>query len=244
MSEKRDQTAFERQMSDVVRQKLESGELVVIELGGEVFIGTPEEAATEAEKAERILKNHGFDRTPTTDRPTFWRWFFLGINGQKSGLAFFVDRWLVLHAFVGVGVALLLPLEIGNVASAVLLPISGALVGLSFAWIGAAYTILQSREFEQLAKHNPGGLEVYAYQYQSAILVVLVTISAWGFAATGILDRTCPWACPGWLYTGTVATIFFLSSMALRECWQVVGLTQQVLIFRAKAARIARESEG
>lgn len=54
MSGKHDQTAFERQMSDVVRQKLESGELVAIHVDGALFIGTPDEAAEIADGARAV----------------------------------------------------------------------------------------------------------------------------------------------------------------------------------------------
>lgn len=141
-----------------------------------------------------------------------------------------MDRWLLLHTAVGVALSLLLPMSLQSAAQAVLLPLAGIFIGLSFAWVGNAQAILQSNELELLYEQHPGGFENYAYSFQSAILAILITLIAWSFAALGILDAQCLWTCPLWSYQAATAFLFFLASLSLRECWHVVMGAQLLLL--------------
>ena len=101
---------------------------------------------------------------------------------------------------------------------------------MSFAWVGTAQAILQGTDADPIIDQHEGGAENYVYTFQLAILVILVAMVAWGVAATGVLERTCFWSCPSWLFPATVATLFALASLTIRECWQVVVGAQLLLL--------------
>lgn len=139
---------------------------------------------------------------------------------------------------MGVTFAAILPGSVAAAAQTVLFPLAGIFVGLSFAWVGNAQAVLQSTEIERLIKENPGGVEAYAYTFQSAILAILVTLVAWGLAALGVFDQPCGWECPGWMYPATVAGLFALASLTVRECWHVVMGAQLLLLSQRYLARL------
>lgn len=159
----------------------------------------------------------------------FWPWF-LGGSGFRGNWRAFLDRWLIVHAVVGVVAAWLVPVPLAEAAKSVLLPLAGVFVGMSFAWIGNALAILQSDELARLVDVSDGGIEDYVHPYQSAILAILVTLVAWGLAALGVFDRSCSWNCPPQIYFAVSASLFALASITLRECWHVVSAAQMLLL--------------
>lgn len=166
----------------------------------------------------------------TEERPlSYWRWLFRGRNG-KSGWKKHIDRWLILHIGVGLASTVFLHGSLIEPAKTVLLPLSSVFVGMSFAWVGNAQAILQGSETEPLYKQHPGGFENYAYTFQSAILVILITLVTWGIAAMGIFDESCRLLCVRWGYDLVKGVLFFLASLSLRECWHVVMGAQLLLL--------------
>src|ERR1700720_2988439 len=103
-------------------------------------------------------------------------WLLRG-SGGKPGYRAVINQWLVLHITVGPLIAYFLPTDLSTAASAVLLPLAGVLVGLSFAWTGAAYAILTSKEIRRLGRYNPGGVDEYIFLYETSILVLLITLA-------------------------------------------------------------------
>jgi hypothetical protein len=170
--------------------------------------------------------------------PRFWRWFFRGTRGKPPGWRKFLDRWLGVHAVIGVAAAMLLPVTLSEAAKSVLLPLAGILVGMSFAWVGSAQAIVQTVEIEKLADAQGGGIENYVFTFQSAILAILVTLCLWGLAGLGVFDQPCPWPCPAWLYPAARGLLFFIASLTLRECWQVVMGAQMLLLAQRKIAKL------
>lgn len=161
----------------------------------------------------------------------YWPWLFWG-DKQKPGIYKFWDRWLAAHLLAGLALALLLPIGLKEASSAFLLPLASIFIGLAFAWGGNAQALLQTEEIEELSTHHDGGIENYVYTYQTAILVILVTLVLWGFAGIGIYDSLFA-CCP----TGIFATkvfLFFMASLTLRECWHVVLGSQFLLIARKR----------
>lgn len=154
----------------------------------------------------------------------FWRWFFVGLKA-RSGLARLANWWLLLHLAVGFSLAYLVTPSktTADIAITFLLPLASILVGLSFAWAGNAQAILQTEELETLSKQLPDGIEGYLYNFQSAILIILVTMTLWGLAAIGLFA--------GCEYTAKII-LFALASMTLRECWHVVLASQIMILAR------------
>lgn len=171
---------------------------------------------------------------------SYWHWLFFG-SGAGPGLRRFLDWWLVLHLAVGAVLACLLPMTLQNTGIGLLLPIAGVFVGLTFAWGGNAQALLQSDELSRLSSFRDGGYEEYLYTYQSAVLLILITLCCWAVAGLGILDRVWPTSALILQYKMLAGFLFFLSSITVRECWQVVMGSQAMLLARFL---IRRHDEG
>ena len=190
-------------------------------------------ASTPEKTVSRSLSGSGA-RTPVSvaaiERPlSYWRWFFVG-REKAAGWKKFINWWLLAHVAVGVAGALVIKGSVVQSAQTVLLPLAGVFVGMSFAWVGNIQGILQSEEAEKLYSAHPGGAENYAYTFQSAILVVLIAISLWGVAGLGVFDQHCWWNCSARPYAILKFWLFFLISLAIRECWHVVLGAQLLLL--------------
>jgi hypothetical protein len=164
---------------------------------------------------------------------SFWRWLIRG-SGSTPGLRRFLDLWAFLHFNIGVVLAWAVKIDLSTCASSVLLPLAGILVGLSFAWAGNAQALLQSAEIEELSKHHPGGYVEYVFTYQLAILAILFTMVSWGLAGLRVFDDKWPTGAHPLQYFVLKAFLFAISSLTLRECWQIVLSAQWMLILRKR----------
>lgn len=164
---------------------------------------------------------------------SFWRWFFRG-SGAGPGIRRFVDWWLIVHTSVGCIFALILPITLEKSGTSLLLPLAGIFIGLSFAWGGNAQALLQSPEITRLSAHRRGGYEEYLYAYQSAVLLILVSLCLWAIAGLGIFDNIWPACTTSIEYKIVAGVLFFSASMTLRECWHVVLGAQSMLLARFK----------
>lgn len=133
--------------------------------------------------------------------------------------------------------AFLVRITLSEAAKAVLLPLAGVLVGMSFAWVGNALAIAQSAEIEALAANNPSGYETYVHTFQAAILMVLGCLVAWGLAALGVFDEPCWWECSDRPYLVAESLLYAFASFAVRECWHVVMDAQLMLLFQRAVKR-------
>lgn len=165
---------------------------------------------------------------------SYWQWLS-GRNGRRAGLRRFWNWYLALHLGVGVVIATLVPLSVKEAANTVLIPLASLIVGLCFAWGGNAIALLQTAEIEELAEHHEGGAEEYVFVYQTAILVVMIAIAAWGLGGLGAFTEN-PLALAAWFapYKQTSGflvkvALYSWSSLALRECWHVVLGVQYML---------------
>ena len=173
---------------------------------------------------------------------SFWKWFIAG-SGAQPGFRRVINRWILIHLGVGVSMAASIPIDLQSAASAVLLPLAGVLVGLSFAWAGNAQALLQTGEIESLSEHHPGGFVEYVYFYSLAILCILITLSIWGLAGLKIFDAVWPTSSHAKTYFGIKLILFTLSSLTLRECWHIVLAAQWMLLTRREIIRRRSKSE-
>jgi len=126
-------------------------------------------------------------------KPTFrikwdyWRWLFLGLT-SKPGVLKFVDWWLPFHVFVATQLAIRLDDSIKDQATTIVLPLAGALVGLTFAWSGNAQALMQADSLNKMFSKHSDGLKNYLYTFQTAVLCVLVDLVGWGLAGLGLFD--------------------------------------------------------
>ena len=117
-------------------------------------------------------------------------------------------------------------------AKAVLLPLAGILIGLSFAWAGNAQALMQSKEIEDLSEHHEGGFVEYVFTYQTAILAILFTLVFWGLAGLNVFDKWLPKDDYPKIYFVIKTMLFTLSSLTIRECWHVVMGAQWMLLIQ------------
>lgn len=173
--------------------------------------------------------------------PTFWRWFLRGLGGPP-GYRSVLNVWLLLHLAVGLALTLSVPLSLRDAANSVLLPLTGIFIGLSFAWGGNAQALLQTEEVEEFTAYHPEGAAHYVFTFQAAIVVILVTLGAWGLAGLGIPDRCLPLRDGNIAYRLLSIVMYGLTSLTVRECWHVVLGAQALLLIRQKIRQRDRDS--
>jgi len=161
---------------------------------------------------------------------SYWRWFLRG-SGDKPGYRRLLNWWAVLHLFIGIALAKLVKMDLKTCGNTVLFPLASIFIGLTFAWAGNAMVLMQTREIDELGDYHRGGFVEYVFVFQTAILVILVTLVMWGLAGLQIFDNQWPQVCSPWYYV--IKTILFaFSSLTLRECWHVVLGAQWMLIIQ------------
>lgn len=174
----------------------------------------------------------------------FWKWFFQGNTAPNSkyfeqsttkrpGILAYWDWWLVFHVIVGIFLMLVVPIKISEAAKSILLPLAGIFIGLTFAWGGNAVSLMQSEEIDELANYRPGGLKQYVFKFQAAILFLLVTIIAWGLAGLNVFEPLYSKFQLNIAYNTIEASLYFLISLALRDCWHVVMGAQSMILLRS-----------
>lgn len=122
---------------------------------------------------------------------SYWSWFFKG-DGAKPGYKRVINRFLLVHLLIGFIISLLVNLKLYVCASTVLLPLAGIFIGLSFAWVQNAQSLLQSKAIIKMTKHHEGGFNEYVFSFQTSILVILIALIGWGFAGLQIFDELWP----------------------------------------------------
>lgn len=171
---------------------------------------------------------------------SYWRWFFHG-SGDGPGIRRFLDWWLLVHFLVGGLSAFFLPITLEQAGTSLLLPLAGIFIGLSFAWGGNAQALIKSPEITLLTTFRKGGYEEYLYTYQSAVLLILVSLCLWAIAGLGVFDKVWPVSRTSIAYKFVAWVLFVFASMTLRECWHVVLGAQSMLLARFK---IKENSDG
>ena len=169
----------------------------------------------------------------------FWKWLFLGLK-DKPGISNFLNWILLLHIGVGLFLATFIDVSLYEAAKTVLLPLAGIFIGLSFAWAGNAQAMLKESEIERFADFHRDGIRTYVYTFQLAILVILLTLIAWGLA--GLKFFELPVFSNSCVKYGIEAMLYFLASLTMRECWHVV-IGSQILILSRYHVRKVRRSK-
>ncbi len=172
--------------------------------------------------------------------PSYWVWFLRGTGG-RAGWRRLADGWLLAHLAVGGVLSFLVTVKHADAAQSVLLPLAGVFIGMSFAWVGNAQALVQSDEIEQLARASEDGYETYVYTFQTAVLVMLVTLAGWGLAGLEVFEGPCLITCPSWAYKAAGVMLYGAASLTIRECWHVV-LGAQLLLLAQRAIRRIRKT--
>jgi hypothetical protein len=172
-------------------------------------------------------------------RLSFWLWFW------RDGLKRFLDRWLVVHLLVGIALGFVVPGPLSQAASIALIPLASVLIGMTFAWAGNALALLQTKELQQIGDDERGKrFQDWVFTYQGAVLLTLVVVIVWGLLALRIADSLpVLHLAPGPVRLGGRTTVFFLSALAVRECWHVVVGTQAMLLARDTIQRAQKSCQ-
>ncbi len=166
------------------------------------------------------LKNNS--NSQEVDLFKYWKWFF------TSGYKKILNRWLFLHLLISIPLSFIIPVSLNEAAKSVLLPLAGIFVGLSFAWSGNALALFQSPEIRKLASNKKGGYKDYLYTFQTAVLIIIITLVLWSIAGLSIIDH---YICQNTIsYFCIKVLLICFSSLTLRECWQVVLAVQWLLL--------------
>ena len=128
--------------------------------------------------------------------------------------------------------AALVRVPIQEASQTILLPLAGIFVGLSFAWAANAQALLSEPEIEKLSEYLPDGISTYIFTFQLAILVILVTLVAWGLAGLGIFEAKI--FCANRMRFSIEWALYFLASLTIRECWHVVLGSQSLVLAQNK----------
>ena len=147
------------------------------------------------------------------------------------------NLWIIIHISIGVLLAIFIPSDLESAANTVLLPLAGIFIGLTFAWAGNAQALLQSKEISDLTKQHSGGLEEYVYTFQTAILVIMITMVLWGLAGLKAFSHEVLVEC-NWPIFIIKVILYCLSSLTLRECWHVVLGSQYLLLAHEKIKEV------
>lgn len=170
----------------------------------------------------------------------FWKWFFLGLSDRSGLQTLFIDRWCIIHIAIGFISAWYIEVCIHDAAQTVLLPLAGIFIGLSFAWAGNTQALLQQKEIREFFLYLPDKIEAHLYTFQLAILVILVTLCAWGLA--GLKVFLLPIFQTPCIQLLIETCLYFLASLTLRECWNVV-YGSQILIFVSHRAQEEKDKK-
>lgn len=176
-----------------------------------------------------------------SDYTGYWNWFISG-SGAKPGYRRIINLWIIFHIGVGVLISFIVQANLDIAANTVLLPLVGIFIGFSFAWATIAQALMQSNEIDLLVKHHEGGLAEYIYLYQTAVLVIFITLILWGFAGLSVFDKLWPTTKQCITYTIFKTLLFAFCSMSLRECWHVIDNTHRLLLAK-KVLRKAIEQK-
>jgi sterol desaturase/sphingolipid hydroxylase (fatty acid hydroxylase superfamily) len=159
---------------------------------------------------------------------TYWYWLFTN-KKDFQGYKKIFNKWLWLHFSIGVLLTMTVPLSLSQASNTVLLPLAGVFIGLSFAWAGNAQALLESKEIYEFSKNRKSGLLEYMYTFQTAILVIIVTLVLWGLAGLHLFDEKWLKINMPYLYYIIKTLLYFMSSLTLRECCHVVLGSQYLL---------------
>ncbi|MDL2313828.1 hypothetical protein LJC36_02480 [Desulfovibrio sp. OttesenSCG-928-C14] len=151
----------------------------------------------------------------------FWTWLFKGIGDSPPGVFKLFNRWLWLHLIVAIFLCALTGDDISETSKSIVLPASGILLGITFAWSGNITSLLSAKEISELAEITKGKMSEYVYSVQLSILIVFATCIFWIFSAFGLMNN--------FIFK---ALLFFISSISVRECWQTILFAQYLTITR------------
>lgn len=171
---------------------------------------------------------------------SFWSWLILKDRDGDRGISNIVDRWIVLHIFVGVAAGLCFDVDPRDLATKIALPGAAILVGLSFAWAGRSASLFQDKGFSEFIILDGAPIEGYIYSFQLAILVVLSFIGVVAVIYLGGIFPSTNYADIDSMINRSI--IVSCGSISVRECWGTILFVNKLTIqyYAVREAEITR----
>lgn len=160
---------------------------------------------------------------------SYWAWFFDKDDGCP-GVKVLLNRWALVSLIVGGALAYFVTKPVAEVSQQVLLPMIGVLVGLTFAWGGNAQALIQTEEIRLISKLEKGSTKYFVGYYQTAILLILISLASWMFASFDV--RVSYGERFLWVPNFLEALLYALTFMTFIECWAVVDSARKLLLAR------------
>lgn len=164
--------------------------------------------------------------------PTFWKWLLGPHESGGFNITTVFDGWLFFHASIALILLFLLRVTPYEFAAKALFPAASILVGMAVAWTSRAATILQDKNFKSkmISEKNP--IENYVYSYQFSLLIIISCVVFVSIMASGGINFK--FINPNLAYNVSGFSMYFLLSMSIRECWQVINFSSMLSLLSDK----------
>ncbi|MEC3911810.1 hypothetical protein U5A82_15435 [Sphingobium sp. CR2-8] len=166
---------------------------------------------------------------------TFWKWLQAGAGKAPAGCRNIVNLWLALHALVALAATYFVATDPFSFASKALFPASSVLIGMSMAWTTRASTVLQTKDLRDALFNDERPAEDYVYGFQLSILIVMIMVGYVAVMAGGGLRITVLGR--HWDHLVSGYCMYFIISLALRECWGVVNFTNMLSMLEYRRSK-------
>lgn len=166
----------------------------------------------------------------------FWEWLSGSPRVENPGYKRVINQWLFFHLFVAFTLTLLTSGPISDIAKILIIPLSGSLIGITFAWSGNISSLLMSKELSDLTTEDEEKFYDFVYTFQLAALVIIVSTCLWAINALGFVDKANPT-----IKIITLLILYTATSCAIREGWNVIIGVSSLTIVRFKVRRMNEE---
>ena len=180
----------------------------------------------------------------------FWLWFLKGklTNQNKTSEDKFIsitpgykkiyNKWILFHLLIGLFITFFSKETVERSSMTIMLPLSSALIGITFAWAGNISSILLEPHLKHRIQIRKSKIDDYVFTFQLAALVILTTLCLWGLAGIGVHPSSdLP-------FLSSLFKIFLFSmiSLSLREGWHVIYGVSALTIVRGQIPDIKKKS--
>lgn len=173
---------------------------------------------------------------------TFGRWLWAGSGGRR-GISRVVNFWMLLHLLVGSLIALAISAPLSRTSQSCLLPAFSILIGLTFAWIGNAQGLLQTKAIRLLGKETQGGLIDFIFAYQLNVLILLVAISIFAIASLSPFEQLKLPVFHPKIYFSAKALFYSTASLTVGTAWSTINGSHALLRAAATIEDALADSE-
>jgi hypothetical protein len=163
-------------------------------------------------------------------QPSFWFWFHYG-NGGKPGWRHLVSESSIIDIFIGLLLGVFLTVDLSDASKTILFPVASIFVGVAVAWASNSQSILLSDEVQELAQRNKGGFPEYIYPFQLGTSIMIMSIIIWALIGLKIDIYWIPQEDYELLRKIIGFCCFFILSLSIRTCWQIVNLAVTLMIY-------------